>query len=227
MLATDVGSWVETKVEYTTIFPAAYEPNPSLVKRIREVCPNFVVLLANKTYTSPANTEEVASYYMLGTWQDVRTDDVVEPANVTRGTDFPFKGGYIFAQRPWCLAWPVDSVGYKIGMPPPALPFDEGVLLFVKGMYQRAGVPFGTKLQGTLRGNKLQEAEDADRKVEENKLKSIRENAKYENRDSKKLYERAVDAFRTSEKAFIDEIIVEKEPKPFRDQIKTSEPPSV
>src|SRR5712692_8753537 len=70
---------------YTAVFPAGKEPDPAVVRAIRqEFHPEFLPLWMAKHYRDPSGSYIDFGWYVLGRWAPIAGDPEKEPVNVCR-----------------------------------------------------------------------------------------------------------------------------------------------
>lgn len=229
--ALDLGSFEELETRYSCVFPVGDEPDPVVVSAIRRICPNYVPMWVAREYKTPSQTIHVAKYHVIGTWQQRVTDDKTRPVRAERPYDFPFHGGVLYAHRPWCVTWPENTWQHRVNFPPQGLPYDWDVYWFVRQVYMELHIPFGTLAEGNMgaAGRQFNANRSEAQELEQKTLADVQENSRLELRDrvsnsptAAKAYEDWLDGIVNNKP---EKLFKEVDAKPFRDQIKSPEPP--
>lgn len=176
-----LGSWVVKEVQHSCVFPMDDEPRREIVSAIRkDICPNYVPLWVAMLYVTPSMGEHVCKYHVIGTWQPYVSDDKTEPVKAARPSDFPFRGGVVYAQRPWSLDWPKGSIEAMTNVPGASRPFDWDVYDFMRRVYWENGIPLGTMAAGDFggAGKEYAKARKRRREAERKTLEGVQDDAR-------------------------------------------------
>lgn len=120
------------------------DPDPSLVRQIREEAdPRYVPLRCRRVYRSPANTEIVRTYHVIGKYipnpQDGYEHSYLELQRVP--SNFPFPKDKIQALRTLWAPWPKGTTEYMNSTPPAEVEFGPWVVQQMRALRKAFDAP--------------------------------------------------------------------------------------
>lgn len=198
-----LGSWECLGEHYTCVFPPTDEPDPAVVRAIRQICPNYVPMLAIADWQSPSGGVHRLKYHVIATWQPYETEadrrkHVPTVKNCERPRGFPFSGGVLYAQRVWALSWPEGSPEYAENRPALTGIYDWDIYRFIKQIYEELGIPPGTRLMGDFAdpGKQANENRKKQKAAEAAEVEKVEEDARLALRDDRHELKAVIDAGR-------------------------------
>lgn len=173
--ASRLGMWQCVDTQYSAVFPAGFEPDPSLVARIRGFYPQFVPVWMVKEYVTPSEGHVTFGFYVIGRWEPfVPQDEDGTPLTITRPADFPFHGGVIYEQLPW--SDPPNAQGKRLNLPDVFRPFDARLVEWMDAAHRefcRTPGQMKEKYRQSQRALALAEQEELARVKENGRLRLI------------------------------------------------------
>jgi hypothetical protein len=149
--AADLGRWRLLEVEYTAIFSDGLDPDPAVVRAIREFDPAYVPVLVRRVFKSPTGGVDAFGYHVIGRhithWAP--GEEAQQPVNLaSTPVGWPYATGTVYAIRTWSLPWKKGSWQFRNGFPEIFLPHDMDLCRWMHAAHrQMFGVADGIKRQ--------------------------------------------------------------------------------